>query len=148
MKKTVLGLALAALLGMGSAGAVDMIVSKDAPDLTVARARIKAKDFAGALKELMALEKGHQHADVYNLIGFCLRKTNDTTQAATYYRKALDFDADHKSALEYQGELFLQIGQPEKARENLVRLKKLCPNGCEELADLEEAIAASAPKTN
>jgi hypothetical protein len=30
-----------------------------------------------------------------------------------------------------------------------VLLKKLCPNGCEELEDLEKAIAqAAAPKTN
>ena len=35
----------------------------------------------------------------------------------------------------------------DKARENVALLKKLCPGGCEELEDLEAAIAA-APKTN
>jgi tetratricopeptide (TPR) repeat protein len=89
----------------------------------------------------------HQHADVYNLMGFSLRKTGDYKQAYTFYRKALDFNADHKGAHEYLGELYVETGQIEKAREQLMALRKLCPAGCEELSDLEEAIAA-APKTN
>ena len=89
----------------------------------------------------------HQHADVYNLMGFSLRKTGDYKQAYTFYRKALDFNPEHKGALEYLGELYVETGQVEKARENVVLLKKLCPGGCEELEDLEQAIAA-APKSN
>jgi hypothetical protein len=41
----------------------------------------------------------------------------------------------------------VETGQIDKARENVVLLKKLCPTGCEELADLEQAIAA-APKAS
>ena len=63
------------------------------------------------------------------------------------YRKALDFDPQHKSALENLGELFVETGQIDKAREN-VALKKLCPGGCEELSDLEKAISQATPKTN
>ena len=37
--------------------------------------------------------------------------------------------------------------QIDKARESIAQLKKLCPGGCEELADLEKTIAA-ASKTN
>ena len=85
----------------------------------------------------------HQHADVYNLMGFSLRKTGDYKQAYTFYRKALDFDPEHKGALEYLGELFVETGQIDKARENVVLLRKLCPAGCEELDDLEQAIAAA-----
>ena len=33
-------------------------------------------------------------------------------------------------------------------RENAVLLKRLCPSGCEELADLEAAIAHAPAKTN
>jgi tetratricopeptide (TPR) repeat protein len=80
-------------------------------------------------------------------MGFSLRKTGDYSQSYTFYRKALDFNPEHKSALEYLGELYVETGQIEKARENLALLKKLCPNGCEELEDLEQAIAA-APKPN
>jgi len=50
----------------------------------------------------------------------------------------------HKGALEYLGELYVETGQIDKARENVAQLKKLCPSGCEELADLEKTIAEAA----
>ena len=81
-------------------------------------------------------------------MGFSLRKSGDYQQAYTFYRKALEFDPDHKGALEYLGELYVEIGQVEKAKENLAQLKRLCPGGCEELADLEHAITAAPPKVN
>jgi tetratricopeptide (TPR) repeat protein len=144
MKRTAF-LLLAALAGatLGATGAlaVDNITSKDAPDLTSVRAKLKAKDYKGALAELTPMLATYQHADVYNLMGFCLRKTGDHKQAYTFYRKALDFDPEHKGALEYLGELYVETGRIDKAKENVVLLKKLCPSGCDELADLEKAIA-------
>ena len=133
---------------LAPARAVDVVTSRDAPDLTSVRAKLKAKDFKAALAELTPLLRVNEHADVYNLMGFALRKSGDTKQAYTYYRKALDFDPQHKGALEYLGELYVETGQIDKARENMAQLKKLCPNGCEELADLEKAIAEAPAKTN
>ncbi len=137
-----------AAFGAGGALAVDTVSSRDAPDLTSVRAKIKAKDFKGAIAELTPLLETHQHADVYNLMGFSLRKTGDYQQAYTFYRKALEFDPDHKGALEYLGELYVETGQVDKAKEHVTLLKKLCPGGCEELADLEQALAGAAPKVN
>ena len=128
--------------------AIDTVSSRDAPDLTSVRAKIKAKDFKAAIVELTPMLETHQHADVYNLMGFSLRKSGDPKQAYTFYRKALDFDPEHKGALEYLGELYVETGQVDKARENVVLLKKLCPGGCEELADLEQAIASASPRAN
>jgi tetratricopeptide (TPR) repeat protein len=128
--------------------AIDTVTSRDAPDLTSVRAKIKAKDFKAAIVELTPMLETHQHADVYNLMGFSLRKSGDPKQAYTFYRKALDFDPEHKGALEYLGELYVETGQVDKARENVVLLKKLCPGGCEELADLEHAIAGASAKVN
>ncbi|HEY4861867.1 MAG TPA: tetratricopeptide repeat protein [Xanthobacteraceae bacterium] len=128
--------------------AVDTITSRDAPDLTAVRAKIKARDFKGALAELTPMLTTYQHADVYNLMGFALRKTGDYQQAYTFYRKALDFDPNHKGALEYLGELYVETGQIDKAKQNVVRLKELCPSGCEELADLEKAIGGGSAKVN
>ena len=144
-------LAVASAVAISPAFAVDTVVTKDAPDLTAVREKIKAKDFAGALADLKALSNTVQHADVYNLIGFASRKSGDYTNAATFYSKALDFDANHKGALEYQGEMYVELGQPEKAKANLAKLATLCPQGCEEREDLEKAIAAgskAATKTN
>ena len=139
---------LAGVLAATSALAVDNVTSNDAPELSSVRARIKARDFKGALAELTPMLAIYQHADVYNLMGLSLRKTGDQKQAYTFYRKALDFDPQHKGALEYLGELYVETGQIDKARENVVLLKKLCPSGCEELADLEAAIAHAPAKTN
>lgn len=137
----------AALLVAGSAFAADSVVSKDAPDLTAVRAKIKARDFKAAIADLTPLLASHQHADVFNLLGFSLRKSGDLRQAATYYAKALDFDPNHKGALEYQGEMFVEMGQLDKANSNLAKLVNLCPTGCEEREDLEQAIAAAKPGT-
>jgi len=112
------------------------------PELAPIRAKIDAKDFPGAISDLNALvSQGVQHPDVYNLLGYSLRKTGDMKNALTYYQKALDFDPDHKGALEYMGELYVEIGDIAKAKENLARLAQICPEGCEERADLEKAIA-------
>ena len=139
MLRTVLAAAAIALFAT-PALAVDTEQSKDAPDLTAVRALIKAKDFAAARDQLFKLADTHQHADVYNLLGFSLRKTGDYPKALTFYKKALDFDPDHKGAHEYLGELYVETKQPDKAREHLARLVKLCPTGCEEREDLEKAM--------
>jgi tetratricopeptide (TPR) repeat protein len=119
----------------------DLGSTKDAPDLSAVRAAIKAKNYTTALAQLKTIEVTSQHPDVYTLMGFALRKTGDRAQAMTYYKKALDEDPTHRGALEYQGELYVEIGQIDKAKENLAKLHKLCsPFGCEEQKDLEEDI--------
>jgi tetratricopeptide (TPR) repeat protein len=146
--KILFATSLLAALAAGSAQAVDNVTSRDAPYLAAVRASLEAKDYKAAIAALTPMLVSHQHADVYNLMGFALRKSGDQKQAFTFYRKALDFDPQHKGALEYLGELYVETGQIDKARENVARLKTLCPKGCEELADLEKAIAAAPPKTN
>ena len=137
-----------AFAGSSAALAVDNMNSTDAPDLTSVRAKINAADYRGALTELKVLADANQHADVYNLMGFSLRKLGDYPQALTFYRKALDFNADHKGAREYLGELYVEMGDLPKAREQLAVLAKLCPQGCEEREDLEKVLAKSAAKAN
>ena len=142
------GAAALCVLCSSLALAVDTISSKDAPDLTSVRAKIKANEYKAALAELQALADTNQHADVYSLMGFSLRKTGDYKNALTFYKKALDFDADHKGAHEYLGELYVETGDLASAREQLAVLMRLCPQGCEERKDLEEALASATPKTN
>jgi tetratricopeptide (TPR) repeat protein len=140
--KVASGLAAGLMLSIAfPAYAVDTPARGPAPDLTSVRAKIKARDFASARDELFRLVDANEHADVYNLLGFSLRKTGDYKNALTYYKKALDFDPEHKGAHEYLGELYVETKQSEKAKEHLAILVKLCPQGCEERADLEKAIA-------
>ncbi|MDQ8732268.1 hypothetical protein [Bradyrhizobium sp. LHD-71] len=146
LKVIVLG---TSMLFATAALAVDNLVSNDAPDLASVRAKIEAKNFKAAIDELTPMLATHQHADVFNLMGFSLRKSGDLTQAATFYAKALDLDSNHKGALEYQGEMFVELGQLDKAKINLARLATLCPQGCEEREDLAQAIArAGASKAD
>ena len=84
--------------------------------------------------------------DVYNLLGFTLRKTGDFETSLTYYNKALELRPDHKAAREYLGELYVETDDMAKANEQLAALQQLCPGGCDELSDLQQAIATKAPK--
>ena len=140
-KRTLAVLLTVMVVGGSTAFAVDTQVSEDAPDLTAVRAKIKAKDFANAIVDLRKMAETTDHADVYNLLGFSMRKSGDMKGAALYYAKALDFDPEHKGALEYQGEMFVQLGRMDRAKVNLVKLVRLCPTGCEEREDLEKAIS-------
>ena len=148
----VLALCLAAapavIVGSIPALAVDNMNSADAPDLSSVRAKIKAANYQGALAELKVLADTNQHPDVYTLMGYSLRKIGDYPTSLTFYKKALDFNADHKSAREYLGELYVDMGDLPKAREQLAVLTKLCPQGCEEREDLEKLLATKAAKVN
>jgi cytochrome c-type biogenesis protein CcmH/NrfG len=137
-------LGLAPALVPAPAFAVDNMESIDAPDLSSVRAKIKAKDYAAALTELRDIAEDTQQADVYNLLGFTLRKTGDFKTSLTYYTKALELQPDHKAAREYLGELYVETGNMEKAKEQLAVLAKLCPAGCEEREDLQKAISAKS----
>ncbi len=140
----VVGLGLAPALLPAPAHAVDNMLSTDAPDLSSIRVRLKANDYVAALGELRKLVDTVQHADVYNLLGFALRKTGDFKASMTYYTKALEMQPEHRAAREYLGELYVETGNIEKAREQLAILVKLCPGGCEEREDLQKAISAKS----
>jgi Flp pilus assembly protein TadD len=137
-------LGLAPALLPAPAFAVDNMESTDAPDLSSVRAKIKANNYAAALAELRDLAEDTQQADVYNLLGFTLRKTGDFKTSLTYYTKALELQPDHKAAREYLGELYVQTGNMAKAKEQLAILVKLCPGGCEEREDLQKVISAKS----
>jgi tetratricopeptide (TPR) repeat protein len=140
----VIGVGLAPMLLAAPANAVDNMTSSDAPDLTSVRAKLAAKNYTAALSELRNLAEDVQQADVYNLLGFALRKTGDFKTSLTYYTKALEMQPDHKAAREYLGELYVETGNMEKAKEQLDALARLCPGGCEEREDLQKAISAKS----
>jgi tetratricopeptide (TPR) repeat protein len=121
--------------------AVDDDSDTSSVDLTTVRAKIATADYGGALAELRGLVEDNQTADVYNLLGFTLRKTGDYATSLSYYRKALDLRPDFKPAHEYLGELYIETGQIDAAKGELAELARLCPAGCEERSDLEKALS-------
>jgi tetratricopeptide (TPR) repeat protein len=146
MTRTILCAAFAFAVGIAAVPALAVDNMDSDVDLTSVRTKIKVKDYPAALKELRELVEDSQSPDVYNLLGFTLRKTGDYTTSLTYYTKALELDPTHKAAREYLGELFLETGKMDQAREQLAALVRLCPGGCEEREDLQQAIAAKAGK--
>jgi len=108
-----------------------------------AKALIYAGKFAEAraiLKEVTAAEPAN--ADAWNLLGFSARKTGDLRAASKAYSKALKLNPTHLGALEYQGEMYIQMGEIDKAKANLAALQAACGT-CEEMRDLQKALKAA-----
>ena len=53
------------------------------------------------------------HDDAYNLMGFAYRKLGDYDKALQSYDRALELNPHHRGALEYLGEAYLELDQPE-----------------------------------
>ena len=82
--------------------------------------------------------------DAHNNLGFSLRKIGEdyVQQAMKEYNEALRRAPDHAAALEYQGELYIQLGEIKKARENIEKLQKLNPPEAAKLkARLDKLVA-------
>jgi predicted Zn-dependent protease len=102
---------------------------------------VEAKDFATAevlLSDYVTKKK--KSADAWNYLAFSQRNLGKNDEAMTNYNKALELDDEHKGALEYQGELYLKLGNVAAAQANLARLEKLCRKKCEERDVLQAAI--------
>jgi tetratricopeptide (TPR) repeat protein len=161
--KTLGLIAGAALIACISASGAFAMGPDPAPVAAPRAANSAQKDFEDGQKAINAAQydKGIElmkkvvaaqpkNADAYNLLGFAYRKKGDMRSAAGNYDAALKIDASHKGALEYQGEMFLKLGRLDDAYKNRVRLRDACPSGCNELRELDRAIAdfhKSAPKT-
>jgi len=113
-------------------------------ELAHARKSIERKRYKAAIQSLnLVVQRDHRNADALNLLGYSHRKLGNLKRSGKYYKRALKINPEHKGALEYQGELFVMLNELDLAKENQRKLKELCPNGCEQLDDLSEAIVNS-----
>ena len=102
---------------------------------------IEEEKYQAAIDQLQAaLKDDPDDADLLNLTAYSQRKLQRFDEALANYLKALQIEPDHRGANEYLGELYLQMGQLDKAQERLQVLDKACFFGCEEYDDLKEAI--------
>ena len=110
--------------------------------------QLKEEDYKSALKTLKKYTKSKKKdADGWTLLAFTNRKLKNYSEAESLYTKALNLDPNNKIAIEYQGELFVELGRIDEANANLAKLKELCPNTCEELEMLEKYISGSQAKS-
>jgi len=131
---------LAFALG-GTALAADFPEPATADKLAPARAKIEAKQWAGAVGELRKVNDTGS-ADWNNLMGYSLRKSTppDLAGSEKYYNEALRIDPKHRGALSYSGELYLTKGDLPSAEKRLAALEKVCALPCAELTQLKKSI--------
>ena len=104
------------------------------------------KKFDKSIKLLEKIAKrkdlGKKKADVYNLLGFSYRKQNkpDLDKAFDAYKVALEANPKHLGAHEYLGELYITLGNMNKANEMLLKLETLAGTNSMEYRKLKKAI--------
>jgi tetratricopeptide (TPR) repeat protein len=112
-------------------------------DYAAGRAALKSGDHAGALRRFQAaLKRFPESADVHNEIGFAYRKLRQMDRSFEHYKRALAIKPGHRGAHEYIGEAYLMVGDLAGAERHLAELRKLCLVPCDELKELEQAVAA------
>lgn len=104
---------------------------------------MRAGDYQRGLGSLQkVVQADPRNADAWNYLGFSQRNLQHFDESLAAYQKALAINPNHRGANEYLGELYLRTGNLELAREQLARVRSLCPGGCEEHDDLKTAVGA------
>ena len=130
---------MAAATGGGDSGDSE----QSATDYERAVDLIEAADYEAGLGILETLNRKEAgNADVLNMLGYALRKLGRMEAALDFYRQALAIEPRHLGANEYLGELYLETGKLDLAKERLAELVAACPSGCEEREELAEAVDA------
>ena len=130
----------------GSSSSKEESLYEDAVKLVKRAGKLEKKDKTDKAKKLYAqafnkLEKAYKsdkkNPDILNYMGFTTRKTGNFEKAEKFYLEGLKLDAGHLGINEYLGELYVQTGRIELAKE---RLQVLSGCKCEEYEELKEVI--------
>lgn len=154
---------LAAFLGLAGAPPAMAVftgeMSTRAPsgdaDYAAGVAAFEAEDWPGVVEAMKAVVARRPHHDnAWTRLGYAHRKMGDYERSLDAYGRALSLNPRNRSALEYLGEAYLELGRVREAKILLGRLAAECrtvtmgftdgdfTNGCEEHAELAAAIEA------
>ncbi|MEE9313195.1 MAG: tetratricopeptide repeat protein [Rhizobiaceae bacterium] len=95
---------------------------------------------------LLELATNQDDPRILNYLGYSNRKLGRVEKGLTYYTAALKADPDYTLVREYMGEAFLQLGQVDKAREQLSAIEKRCGVECREYTMLSAEITRHLTK--
>jgi len=87
-----------------------------------------------------ALWRTGPHPDLLTYLGFANRKLQRYDHAREWYEMALAVEPNHRGAIEYYGELKLEIGDFSGAKAHLARLDEICGFGCAQADELRSWI--------
>jgi tetratricopeptide (TPR) repeat protein len=117
------------------------LAARDA-DYAAAHKAIEAKDWSGAVAKLkMSERRNPDSADLQNYLGYSYRNLKQYDLAFMHYKRAIAIDPRHRGAHEYIGEAYLMTGDLASAQKHRELLQGICLLGCDELTDLDRAIA-------
>ncbi len=144
---TPLALTLTLIGGLASGAAYGMGSDDDAkapmdPNYAAAKQLVEDGKYAEAIPLLeKVVASDDKNADAFNYLGYSNRKLGNHDAALTHYQTALAIEPRHRGANEYLGELYLTLGDLEKAEERLDVLDSACFFGCDEYTELKNPIA-------
>ena len=116
-------------------------------DYAAAKEAIQRRDWPEAVRRLQRTAvREPDSADLQNLLGYSYRNLGQLEPAFKHYKQALVLDPRHRGAHEYIGETYLMAGDITAAERHLAALREICLLPCEEMGDLERAIASYRAK--
>lgn len=111
-------------------------------DFAAGKKAIEKKDWVEAARLFKLSERRNpDSADLQNYLGYAFRNQKKFDLAFKHYERAIELDPRHRGAHEYIGEAYLMTGNLAGAEKHLAALKEICLLPCEELKDLERAVA-------
>jgi len=120
----------------------DPDLAKRDADYAEGRRAADGGDWATAIRLYERAEKRNpDHADLQNNLGYAYRNLKQYDLAFKHYKRAIEIDPRHRGAHEYIGEAYLMTGDLASAEKHLASLRQICLLPCEELKDLERAVA-------
>ena len=112
-------------------------------DYAAGQRAVEKKDWAEASRLFQRAEMRHpDEADLQNMLGYSYRNLKQYDLAFKHYKRAIELDPRHRGAHEYLGETYLLVGDVTLAEKHLSALREICLLPCDELTDLEKAIAS------
>ena len=144
VRAIVLGTAIAAVAAVAVADPYEAdpdLATRD-DDYAAGKRATEKQDWAEAVRLFQrAAIRNPDHADLQNILGFSYRNLKQYELAFKHYRRAIELDPRHRGAHEYIGETYLMTGDVAGAERHLAALREICLLPCEELTDLQRAIA-------
>lgn len=112
------------------------------PDYAAGKQAMEKKNWPEAARRLGKAAAGDpDNPDLQNYLGYSYRNLKQLDSAFRYYKRAIELDPSHRGAHEYIGEAYLMTGDVANAEKHLAALREICLLSCEELEDLQQAIA-------
>ena len=102
-----------------------------------------AGQYQNALR-ILYLAPDQNDPRVLNYLGFSNRKLGNMDKALNYYHAAVANNPNYSLVREYLGEAYIQLGQLEKAREQLSQIERICGSTvCREYSMLSKNMVES-----